>query len=304
MSRSRSFARYSAPALAALGIACAPIATAGPGCVPLGEAVLLPRDIDETSGLAVSPERPDVYWTHNDGDSQLFAIGRDGRKLAQYPLRPRPEDLEDMAAAECAGGGTCLYLADAGDNAERREPGSARVLRVREPDLASPGVIDLEAFPIRLPDGPRDIEAIFVLPGERVYFVTKGRNHPITVYRYPPPLRPETVTLEEVQQLTDGPRSLLDQVTGASASADGAVVAVRTYQSLMFYSVTDGSLAPLPSGLVNLRPLREIQGEGVGIGVDGLVVVTSEGGPLGGPAGMQALRCSLGSRSAPQAPPA
>ena len=294
MSRRRSFARHGAPVLAALGIACAPIATAGPGCAPLGEAVLLPPDIDETSGIAVSPGRPGVLWTHNDGDSQLFAIGRDGRKLAQYPLRPRPEDLEDMAAAECAEGGSCLYLADTGDNAERRDTGDARVLRVREPDLAAPGVIDLESFPIRLPDGPRDIEAIFVLPGERVHLVTKGRNHAITVYRYPPPLRPDTVTLEEVQRLTAGPQSLLDQVTGASASADGSFVAVRSYQALAFYSVEDGTLTPLPNGLVNLRPLQEIQGEGVGIGPDGLVFLTSEGGPLGGPAGMRELRCDVG----------
>ena len=294
MSRRRFLARCGAPALAALGIACAPIATAGPGCAPLGEAVLLPRDLEETSGIAVSPGRPDVFWTHNDGDSQLFAIGRDGRTLAQYPLRPRPEDLEDMAAGECAEGGSCLYLADTGDNAERRDAGDARVLRVREPDLAAPGVIDLESFPIRLPDGPRDIEAIFVLPGERVHLVTKGRNHAITVYRYPPPLRPDTVTLEEVQRLTEGPQSLLDQVTGSSASVDGSLVAVRTYQALAFYNVAGDSLAPLSGGLVNLRPLQEIQGEGVGLGPEGLVFLTSEGGPLGGPAGMRVLRCAAG----------
>ena len=289
--------RYSAAALAVLGIACAPIATDGPGCAPIGEAVLLPREIEETSGIAVRPGRPEVLWTHNDGDSQLFAIGRDGRKLAQYPLRPRPEDLEDMAAAECANGGSCLYFADTGDNAERRDAGDARVLRVREPDLDEPGVIDLGVFPIRLPDGPRDIEAIFVLPGERVHLVTKGRNHAITVYRYPPPLRPDTVTLEEVQRLTAGPQSLLDQVTGASASADGSLVAVRTYQAVAFYRVAGDSLAPLPGGLVNLRPLQEIQGEGVGLGPEGLVLLTSEGGPLGGPAGLRALRCQAGARA-------
>jgi hypothetical protein len=294
MSHRRFVARCCAPALAVAGIACAPIATAGPGCAPLGEAILLPQDIEETSGIAVSPGHPDVLWTHNDGDSQLFAIGSDGRSIAQYTLRPRPEDLEDMASSACADGGTCLYLADTGDNAERRDAGDARVLRVREPDPAVSGVIDLEAFPIRLPDGPRDIEAIFVLPGERVHLVTKGRSHAITVYRYPPPLRPDTVTLEEVQRLTAGPQSLLDQVTGASASADGSVVAVRTYQALAFYSVEGGTLVPLRGGLVNLRTLREIQGEGVGIGADGRVFLTSEGGPLGGPAGMRTLRCAIG----------
>jgi hypothetical protein len=147
---------------------------------------------------------------------------------------------------------------------------------------------------MRLPDGARDIEALFVLPGERIHLVTKGRRHPLTVYRYPPPLRPDTVTLEEVQQLSDGPRSLLAQVTGASASADGSLVAVRTYQSLEFFTVVADTLARRPNGVVNLRPLEEIQGEAVALGPDGLVVLTSEGGPLGGPPSMRILRCEVG----------
>jgi hypothetical protein len=85
-------------------------------------------------------------------------------------------------------------------------------------------------------------------------------------------------------------------VTGASASTDGSLVAIRTYESLQVYRVdpVGGTLAPLPNGLVNLRTLEEIQGEGVGLGPDGLVVLTSEGGPLGGPASMRLLRCQLG----------
>lgn len=44
-----------------------------------------------------------------------------------------------------------------------------------------------------LPDGPRDIEAMYVLPTDQIFFVTKGRNHPVTIYRYPSPLRSEGV---------------------------------------------------------------------------------------------------------------
>ena len=44
---------------------------------------------------------------------------------------------------------------------------------------------------------------------------------------------------------------------------------------------------------MNLRTLQEAQGEGVGIGLDGQVVLTSEGGPVGGPGGMTFLRCDL-----------
>ena len=234
-----------------------------------------------------------MYWTHNDGDSQLYALDPSGSVRARFSLSVRPRDLEDIAAAECAHGGTCLYLADTGDNEERRPDGDARILRVDEPDPASPSLLAADVFPVRFPDGPRDVEAIFVLPGGRVHLVSKGRSHPVTVYRYPGPLRPELVTLEEVQRLTSAAQSLLDQVTGASATSAGGLVAIRTYRALSFYRPAGGSLIPLPGGMVNLRPLEEIQGEGVGLGLEGLVLLTSEGGPLGGPAALGTLRCAV-----------
>jgi hypothetical protein len=278
-------------------LACAPIATAGPGCAPLGPLVLLPPEVRETSGIAVSGRDGEILWTHNDDGAEIYAIDRRGRVLARHALdvaaRDLPRDLEDIAAAPCADGSPCLYLADTGDNAERREAGSARILRVREPLAGSGGVLEADVFPVRFPDGPRDTEAIFVLPGERVYLVTKGRSHGVTVYRYPAPLRPDTVALEEVQRLTGGEQSLLDQVTGASASPSGATVAIRTYQALRFYGVVGDSLVVVPNGTVNLRPLGEIQGEGVSLSADGRVLLTSEGGPLGGPAALSQLRCQV-----------
>jgi hypothetical protein len=282
--------------VAALGaMACAPVATAGPGCGPSGAAVL-DRVLGETSGVAVGRRDPDVLWTHNDGRSDLFALDRQGAILARFPIEARTRDWEDIEIASCDAG-SCLYLADTGDNDERRAAGQVRILRVREPALpADPDeapALGVDVFPIRLPDGARDVEALFVLPGEIPYLVSKGGRDAISVYRYPPPLRPDTVTLVEVQRLTSGSVSLLDRVTGASASPDGSWVAIRTYQALHFYRVDGDSLVLADDGLLNLRPLQEMQGEGIGIGPDGLVVLTSEGGPLGGPPTMRTLRCRL-----------
>ena len=276
-----------------LGIACAPIATAGPGCRPTATGLVLPRSLSESSGVAVGRRDPNVLWTHNDGASALYALDASGQVSASFPVQTSLSDWEDIAIGRCGGAGFCLYLADIGDNQERRSAGHVRILRVPEPDPARPGPLDAESFPIRLPDGPRDMEALFVLPGERLYLVTKGRNHGITVYRYPPPLRPDTVTLEEVQQLTEGAAFLLAQVTGASASPDGSIVSLRTYQSLQFYRMEADTLARVDGGLVNLRTLEEVQGEGVAVGPGGLVVLTSEGGPLGGPPSMTLMRCAL-----------
>lgn len=288
-------------AVAAAVFACAPIALAGPDCRPSRTGIELPAALDETSGVAVGLRNPGVLWTHNDDGGHLFAIDTAGTEIAWWPVEQRLFDWEDVAAAPCDTDTHCLYLADTGDNGEVREPGTVRVVRVPEPLVEmEPGggwktgePLVGELFPIRLPGGPRDIEALFVLPGERVHLITKGRNHGITVYRYPGVLRPDTVTLMEIQRLTDGPAPLADQVTGASASTDGRWVAVRTYQSVSFFEVTGDTLAPMDDGVVNLRTLRESQGEAVALGPDGMVVLTSEAGLFGGAPGMNLLRCDL-----------
>ena len=187
--------------------------------------------------------------------------------------------------------GSCLYLADIGDNYAERD--TLVVLRVVEPDPGA-GTVAAERFLLRLPGGARDAEAIFVLPGEELFVVGKGSEHPVALYRYPGVLRPDSVvTLEEVQRLSETARVLPRQVTGAAAASDGSIVVLRTYETLLFHRWDGSALVPIADGTVNLRPLRESQGEGVGIGADGVVALTSEAGPAGGPASITILRCRL-----------
>jgi hypothetical protein len=244
--------------------------------------------------VAWSRVSPGILWTHNDSGhgAILYAMDRQGNLLGSVPLQgARNRDWEDMAVGPCPAG-SCLYVGDIGDNAEVRD----RIVLYRVEDT---GTFDgtpreAEAFPMLLPDGPRDMEALFILPGGEVLFITKGRSHPVTVYRYPPPLRPgETVTLEEVQTLTDGPVPIPSQVTGADAAPDGRLVAVRTYESLTFHRMSRGRLVPLRGGRVDLRTLGEAQGEAVGIGPDGLVALTSEAGFLGRGAVLNLLECGV-----------
>lgn len=283
-------------------LACAPIALAGPDCEPLRTGVRLPGALDESSGVALGIRNPSVLWTHNDDGSTLFAVDSTGALLGSRPVRPELRDWEDLAVARCEAHGSCLYMADTGDNAERRPAGNIQIRRVAEPSLsgaepslsAGEGALRTEVFPVRLPEGPRDIEGLFVLPGERVHLVTKGRNHAVTVYRYPGPLRPDTVTLDEVQRLTAGARPVADQVTGAGALAgDEEIVVLRTYRAMAFYRMDGDTLSPLPDGQVNLRVLREPQGEAVALGPAGLVVLTSEAGVFGSPGSMNLLRCGV-----------
>ena len=265
------------------------------GCEPMGPAHALPDVLRESSGVAWSRTRAEVIWSHNDGgdEATLYALNLEGGLLGTLPLEgARNQDWEDIATGQC-GDRWCIYVADTGDNSEVRE----RLVLYRVEDTGSWDGTErpAEAFPISLPNGPRDIEAIFVLPGEEVYFVTKGRNHPATVYRYPPPLRAnEAVVLEYVQFLSEGALPILAQVTGADASPDGALMVLRTYRTLLYFSVEDGRFEPLAGGRVDLRTLNEPQGEAVALGPAGRVVLTSERSGFGLGPEMRLLACGVG----------
>jgi hypothetical protein len=287
-------------ALSALALllvsACGWNAAGNTGCSPASRAVGLPEALGESSGVAWSKVRDGVLLSHNDGghEATIFALGLDGSLIGEVPLEgARNRDWEDIATAPCEEE-ACIYVADIGDNELVRN----RIVLYR---LRDTGVYDgtprrADTFPMILPDGPRDMESVFVLPGEEVFFISKGRSHAVTLYRYPPPLRAgETVALEAVQTFSEGRLSIPRQVTGADASPDGNLVAIRSYEALSFFRTVEGRLAAIEGGKVMLRTLNEAQGEAVGLGNDGRVVLTSEG-VFGRGATMILLTCAPGGR--------
>jgi hypothetical protein len=262
------------------------------GCTPTDVARPLPDFLKESSGVAWSLARPGILFSHNDGgdDPVLYALDTQGRLLARIPLEGvKNRDWEDMATARCEGG-HCIYLADSGDNYARWS--EIHVHRIVDTGSLEETPRPVETFTMKLPDGARDIEALFILPGEQIHLVTKGRHAGNTVYRYPLPLRPgETVLLEEVQSLSQEAMPIPAQITGADASADGSMVVLRSYQDMTFFRVQDGLLVPIEGGKVDLGTLQEPQGEGVALGPDGQVFLTTEAGNFGGMASLRVLRC-------------
>jgi hypothetical protein len=248
----------------------------------------LPAGIDEASGVVFSPADPDVLWVHNDSDDRLYALDRQGRLLASVELPgDRPRDWEDIATGPCAAGGTCLYLADIGDNEHVRA--AVTVLRVPEPALTAASTSTPERFEFQYPGGPRDAEAIFLLGG-RLHIVSKGRNGPIALYRAPARLTAGPTLLEHVRTFTDGLVQIPDQVTGAAAA--GAWVALRTYRYLDVYRVHGDTLAAEASFRVSLAGLDEPQGEGVALNGAGEIFLVSEN-ERSGAAPLSYLRCEL-----------
>lgn len=261
-------------------------------------ATQLGVELSETSGIVVSRTRPGVFWTHNDSGSDpiLYAVDRNGTILGRAELASgaaaEDADWEDLATGSCSQG-ECLYVADIGDNSAARDV--VMVHRLPEPEPSASGPLAVESFPIRFPEGPRDAEALFVLPGERLFVVTKGGDGPIAVYEYPGPLDSSKVaSMRPVRQLTSSEVQLGDRVTGASASADGRWVALRTHVNVMIYRTEDllgDAEEAIPFVVSDVRPLAEPQGEGVALGPEGTVVVTSEGGAAGIPGSMAIFRC-------------
>lgn len=257
----------------------------------------LHADVAESSGLAASRRHPGVFWTHNDsGDGAvLFAIDSTGALLGRVRVTgAENHDWEDLALGPCNDGGDCLYIADTGDNQGTREEIS--IYRVPEPSPTDSATAPAERFRIRYPDGGVDTEAIFVLPDGAIHLVSKGRQAPPTLYRYPgTPRADEVVVLREVARLRPAPVGLPYQVTGADASPDGRWVAVRTYTAVQLYRVGwRGRLRPqLPNPGIDLQILAEPQGEAVAFAPDGSLFLTSEAGPSDVPGIISRLDCRL-----------
>jgi hypothetical protein len=266
------------------------------GCRIAVRGLTLPEDIREGSGAAFSRTIPGVIWTHNDSgnDPELFGIDKAAREVSTLPIPLQMRDWEDIAVGPCPEG-SCLYLADTGDNARKDRPLSLHV--TPEPRSANSALAMPRSYTAVYPDGRvHDAEAIFVLPGGEVYLISKGAGDPIELYRWPTPLREGTpATLERVRVLAPAPEQPGDRVTGASASPDGRYVAVRTYSLLNVYRTADlvGGAAELPSPIrrTDLVPLGEAQGEGVALANDGLVALISEGQGRHVPGTLAMLQC-------------
>jgi hypothetical protein len=241
----------------------------------------------------VSRQHAGIFWTHNDsGDPYIYAINAEGQSAGRVRVSgARVEDWEDIAVAPCEGG-DCLYIADIGDNDAKRP--SVTVYRVAEPAPGETQTRPAEALQASYPDGAHDAEAMFV-HGGRIYILTKGETGPVALFRFPASAQPgQTATLERVREFASDDVKRKERITGADASPDGRWIAVRTIRNLSLYPAQDflgsGSQAPRE---MDLKELKEAQGEGIGFAPDGSLILTSEGGKKKDPATFARLTCTL-----------
>jgi len=212
-----------------------PSARGLPGCVRYGPPQAMgtvPLVLTELSGLAASRLHPGVLWAHNDSGNafQLFALDANGTVLATFSLTgATPRDLEDVAVGPCAPGErrSCVFLADIGDNFERRE--QVRLYRLPEPEMLLDGTLPVETLPFTWPDRPHDAESLIIdARTGRLAVLTKTRDSLGELFALDG-LAPDTVVRATRLGELHAPEGVDHHSTAADLHPSGERLLVRTY---------------------------------------------------------------------------
>lgn len=236
----------------------------------------LPAGLDETSGLAVGFQHPDVLYAHNDsGDTpRFFAIDRkNARLLATIKLKNvEAHDWEDIAVGPCASlkASSCVYIADIGDNGKNRS--SVQVYEVAEPLELKDGELSAETHSFTYKEGPQDAEALMVHPltGD-VFVVTKQLGGTARLYKVTAKGRSSSAELQASLTLSGGVFAL---PTASDFHPSGSRFAVRTYAGIYEYAWP----VVKPGPLNEFTALQESQGEAVTYSRDGNTLYTASEG--------------------------
>lgn len=256
-----------------LGLAlCA--GTASAAQTPATVCTVTDKRITELSGLVSDGQR---WYAVNDGGTkvQVFVLGRDCAVQKVITSSTDPYDVEDLARSS---DGT-LWLSDTGDNDKKRD--TVALLAVTPQGRTT-------LYRLTYPDGAHDVEALLLDPKGTPYLVTKNPFGDTGVYRPAGELTsPGPTPLQRVGSLnfktTDtqgGPVGSFGSVlvTGGATSADGKVVALRTYTDAYLYSAPDGDVAAaLGRAPVRIPLPNEPQGEAIAFDPDGTLLSAGEG---------------------------
>lgn len=279
-----------APLLFAALLFAAPL----PGVAqPAAQDLCTPVDPEliELSGLATDGRR---WFAVSDGGTSLQVMVLDPADcsvLDKITAEVDPYDVEDLALA----GDGALWLADTGDNDLDR--GTVALHRLTRDGGAS-------LYRLTYPDGGHDVEALLLDHADVPYLVTKELGA-ARVYRPTEGLaEPGPTPLEQVATLRieststpGGPAGSAGSVlvTGGAVSADGQVVALRTYTDAYLFPAPGGDVvAALGATPVHVPLPDEAQGEALALAPDGTLLSGSESAgegpvPIRGVVGAAAL---------------
>lgn len=256
-------------------------ATAPPAALSVGPPVVLcdtsDKRLSELSGLVT--DGGSGRWVISDGGSRVrvYELGPDCSVRAVRTAPLDPDDIEDLARTD---DGT-LWLADTGDNERDRD--TVAVLTMTPTGR-------ITRYSLRYPDGPHDVEAILLGRDRAPLLVTKELLGPAKVYRPVQALEPamagQALVLRRVAEVvlpasdsTGGPIGGFGSrtITGGATTADGTVLALRTYTDAWLYAAPDGDpVAALGRAPVRVPLPGEPQGEAIAFDGDGGLLSASE----------------------------
>ena len=248
----------------------------------------------EASGLVASRTSRGVLWAHADSgnDPVLYALGETGELLGELMLEGVDvEDAEDLAASTCPDDpGSCLWLADTGDNAAKREV--VTLFAVREPMVPLTGWSSAQTAELvaridfTYEDGPRDVEAVVVTGDGASALLIEKRDaalapfHVLDLTASAPRVAHRAGTFNAPGLGIDKGR----MVTGADLHPLGQRLAVRTYTGsfeLAFAGALEEALLDATLTTLAWGPLDEPQGEALAYAQDGVDFFTLSEDPQG-----------------------
>ncbi|WP_437805842.1 hypothetical protein [Sorangium sp. So ce1078] len=243
-----------------------------PRCGGVTRVGALPKgDLDECSGVVAGAAHADALYLHNDsGDGpRFFALGLDGAPRGELDVAGATAvDWEGVARGPCgAGGGSCLFFADIGDN-DRERDGYA-LYEVREPDALGGArrALSAEVISLAYPDGSNNAETLLVHPVTGAFtVVTKVKKNKDSARIYELSARPAAgqpatfAAAGSIKAPVGKP-----QFTGGDVRPDGAGVLLRTYSHVFFYPMApEQTVAQALAGLPCEMPAAdEDQGEAI-----------------------------------------
>ncbi len=234
--------------------------------------------LKESSGLAASRLRPDVFWTHNDsGDEpRLYAFDDTGKHLGTCDVEgAKAHDWEDMASFNLDGN-ACLLVGDIGDNRGKRKTCELYLIEEVAPDEEK--LVVRQTVRYRYDRGPQDCESIgFDTTTRQVLFVSKNYALQAQVYLLDWPA--ET---DEVQTARFIGKINVPGATAMDISPDGRRAIVLCYGNAYEFRRQPGEtwqVAFAHKGREIKMPARR-QGETLCFGADGRTLfLTSEKQP-------------------------
>ncbi len=192
--------------------------------------------INEASGLAKATLKSNrLFWINDSGSSAaVHATDMQGRVQRTVALSDFPNrDTEALAVAPCPSSSTesCIYVADIGDNKERRVDYKIGVFRETE-FWTRQNLAPLEVIHFKYPSASYNAESFVVLRDGTMLIFTKTKTGPSQIFRLENSGRITKLGDLPVNVMTSsaGDQAL---VTDAALSPDGSRVMILTYGDLL-----------------------------------------------------------------------